>query len=107
MLRWSGLFIASSLCAALAGCAHVAVDPTGARHITGFVVLTLPPADQPVGADVIRMRALGLAVTRGAAAGAQFAFGYSDTTIAAMKNDAAVSRTALHRATGQEQAEEE
>lgn len=103
MRRWLRL-IATSLWLALpAGCAHVAVDPDGTRHITGFMVLTLPPARQEVGADAVRMRSLGLTVTRGHAAGAQLTLGYSDTTIAAMRNDSAISRTSLRRAVREEQ----
>lgn len=102
MCQWPNLIVVSVLSASLAGCAHVAVDPDGTRHIAGFVVLTLPPARQDVGADAVRMRSLGLTVTRGHAAGAQLTLGYSDTTIAAMRNDSAVARTALRRAMGEE-----
>jgi hypothetical protein len=83
----------------LAGCAHVAVEPDGTRRIAGFMVLTLPPATQDIGGDAVRIRALGLTVTRGHAAGAQVTLGYSDTTIATLRNDSVVSRTALRRLT--------
>lgn len=99
MARWHGLIAASSLWAALSGCAHVAVDSDGTRRIVGFMVLTLPPAHEEVGADAVRIRSLGLTVTRGHAAGAQLTLGYSDTTIAAMRNDSVVSRATLRRVT--------
>lgn len=98
MPRCVSLIVVSVLSGLLAGCAHVQVDPDGTRHIAGFVVLTLPPADSDFGADVVRMRSIGLTLTSGRAAGAQFTLGYSDTTIAAVENDSAVSWTALRRA---------
>ena len=39
--RW--LATAALLVLGLQGCAHVAVDPDGTRHVTGFVRLALPP----------------------------------------------------------------
>lgn len=94
----SRLFLLIVLFHSLAGCAHVVVDPDGTRHITGFMVLTLPPGQQEVAADVIRMRTLGLTVTDGPGIGTQLSLGYSDTTIASMKNDVAISRIALRHA---------
>lgn len=99
MRSWHGLVAMTPLWAVLAGCAHVVVEPDGTRRIAGFVVLTLPPAAQDIGGDAVRIRALGLTVTRGHAAGAQLTLGYSDTTIATLRNDSVVSRTALHRVT--------
>ncbi|HSW07131.1 hypothetical protein [Aquabacterium sp.] len=103
MRRWLSLIAMTPLLALLTGCAHVVVDPDGTRHIAGFMVLTLPPAHQDIGADAVRLRSLGLTVTRGHAAGAQLTLGYSDTTIAAMRNDSAISRTTLRRVMREEQ----
>lgn len=103
MRRWITVAALPPLLVALAGCAHVVVDADGTRHIAGFMMLTLPPAHQDVGAEAVRLRALGLTVTRGHAAGAQVTLGYSDTTIATIRNDSVISRTALRRALGGEQ----
>lgn len=93
----SSLF--SLLVAMLAGCANVSVEPDGTRHVTGFMMLTLPPVHRDIGADVVRMRTFGLTVTSDPATGAQVTLGYSDTTMATMRNDAVVSRIALRHAT--------
>jgi hypothetical protein len=106
-MRRFRLISMGTLCLALAGCAHVVVDPDGTRHVSGFMVLTLPPANQDIGADAIRMRTLGLSVTRGQAASAQLAIGYSDTTIVAMRNDSAISWSALQHAMHEAQPKEE
>lgn len=107
MPRWLGLVTVSHLWVVLAGCAHVVVDPDGTQHISGLMMLTLPPAHQDVAADVVRMRTFGLTMTRDPTAGAQLTLGYSDTTIAAIRNDAVVSGPALRRAIHEEQATEE
>ena len=67
------------------------------------MLLTLPRPTQDVGGDAVRVRAMGLTVTRGHAAGAQLTLGYSDTTIATLRNDSVVSRTARHRVTNAQQ----
>lgn len=107
MWRRLRLIAIAPLLAWLAGCAHVIVDPDGTRHIAGFMVLTLPPLRQEVGADALRTRSLGITLTRGHAAGTQLTLGYSDTTIAAMRNDSAVSSAALRRVLSMEQRTEE
>jgi hypothetical protein len=107
MRRWLGLIAATQLLALLTGCAHVVVDPDGTRHIAGFMMLTLPPARLNIGADAVRMRSLGLTVTRGHAEGAQLTLGYSDTTFAAMRNDSAISGSALRRVMREEQQSKE
>lgn len=107
MSRWLSMSAGVLLFTSLAGCAHMVVGPDGTRHITGFMVLTLPPANQDIGADAVRMRSLGLTVTSGHAAGAQITLGYSDTTIAAMRNDSAISLTALRRAMREKNPQEE
>lgn len=74
----------------LAGCSHLHVDEQGQRHIMGFVWLTLPPAAvAPVGADALRLRSVGLALTRSPAGGAAV-LGYSDATVTVIRNDALV-----------------
>lgn len=103
MRRWLSLLAVTQLLALLAGCAHVVIDPDGTRHIAGFMMLTLPLAHPDIGADAVRIRSIGLTVTHGHAAGAQLTLGYSDATIAAMRNDSAISRTALRRVMREEQ----
>jgi len=77
-------------CLLLAGCSHLHVDDQGQRHIVGFVWLTLPPAAvEPVGADALRLRSVGLALTR-SPAGDGAVLGYSDATVTVIRNDALV-----------------
>lgn len=97
MRRLLGVFQWPMLLTCLAGCAHVVVDSDGTRHVTGFVVMTLPPVLRDVGADAIRMRSIGLTASGGHAAGSQLTLGYSDTTIVVMRNDSVISRIALRR----------
>lgn len=103
MRRLLGVFAGPILLTSLAGCAHVVVDSDGTRHVTGFVVMTLPPVLPDVGADAIRMRSIGLTVSGGHAAASQVSLGYSDTTIVVMRNDGVISRTALRHVLGEEQ----
>ena len=107
MCRSLCIIVGSLVLTTLAGCAHMVVDTDGTRHVTGFVLLTLPPVQQEVGADVVRMRSIGLTVTGGHTAGSQVTLGYSDTFIAAMRNDSAISRTTLQRAMGEKQQRKE
>jgi hypothetical protein len=85
------------LMVALAGCAQLTVDPDGTRHLVGFMALTLPPpaAASGVGADVVRMRTVGLAVTRGAVTGGSLVLGYSDTTLGVVRNHSVVTQAEL------------
>lgn len=72
----------------LAGCAHVHVDEQGRRHVVGLVWMTLPPAAvEPVGAEALRVRALGASVVR-TPAGGGLALGWTDTTVTVIRNDA-------------------
>lgn len=89
-LRW--LFCVS--CGLLAGCAHVHVDADGQRHIVGFLMLTLPPVVAEPAADSIRARTLGLAITQSPLGGG-VVLGYSDTTLAVVRNHSLVPRAAL------------
>jgi hypothetical protein len=74
----------------LGGCSHLHVDGQGRRHVVGFVWLTLPPANvEPVGAESLRARTIGLALTR-SPAGDAAVLGYSDATVTVIRNDAQV-----------------
>ena len=78
------------LCLALGGCSHLHVDEHGQRHVLGLVWLTLPPPGAgPVGADALRLRSLGLAITR-SPAGSGAVLGLSDATLTVIRNDAFV-----------------
>jgi hypothetical protein len=81
----------------LQGCAHVTVDDDGTRRVTGFVRLTLPPAVADPGADALRVQAVGISIIRSPVGGATVVLGYGDATVASVRNDAKVSRTALLR----------
>jgi hypothetical protein len=87
--------VAAAACCALAclqlgGCAHAYIDGDGNRNVIGFVHLTLPPAAQePRAADWMRMRTLGLALSRTEIGGA-LEFGYSDNTLAVIRNNSCV-----------------
>jgi hypothetical protein len=81
--------------AGLSGCSHLSVDADGTRHIVGLVVLTLPPAKADVAADSLRMRSLGLTITQGTRLGGSLVLGYSDATLAALRQDALVPRELL------------
>lgn len=94
------LLPAAALLAAtlLAGCAHVHVDGEGRRHVVGLVWMTLPPAPvEPVGADALRVRALGASVIR-TPAGGGVAVGWTDTTVTVIRNDALVRMPAPQEA---------
>lgn len=76
-----------------AGCAHVRVDAEGNRHVLGFAAFTLPAADAS-GGSALRSRVVGLSFTS-SEAGSAFVLGYSDATVAFVRNDAVVSARAL------------
>lgn len=88
----AGLTIAS---AAFTGCAQLVVNSDGSRHLLGCMAVSLPPVDGDIGADSVRMRTLGLALVHGNVVGASIVLGYSDTTLAAVRNNSLVSKTAL------------
>ncbi|HSI59054.1 MAG TPA: hypothetical protein VLA16_15950 [Ideonella sp.] len=78
-----------------AGCAHVYVDGQGVRHVIGLVWLSLPPASpERNAAESLRTRSLGLTLTL-SEAGSALTLGYSDATMAFLKNDSLVSASAL------------
>ena len=77
------------------GCAHVYVDADGARHIVGLVWLQLPPASaEPNAGEALRTRSLGLTLTL-SDAGNALTLGYSDITLAFLRNDSVVTASAL------------
>jgi hypothetical protein len=89
------LTVAAAACCALAclqlgGCAHAYIDADGNRNVIGFVHLTLPPpAMEPKAADWMRMRTVGLALSRTDIGGA-LEFGYSDNTLAVIRKNSCV-----------------
>jgi hypothetical protein len=89
--------------AVLSGCAQLVVDADGSRHLFGFMSLSLPPITAPgeAGADALRMRTLGLAITRGDIAGGTLVLGYGDTTLAVVRNHSLVPKAALSNPSGQ------
>ncbi len=79
----------------LAGCAHVYVDADGTRHVVGFVDLQLPPATgRPTAAESLRSRSFGVSLTR-SDVGSAVVLGYSDTTLAFVRNHALLPAAAL------------
>lgn len=77
------------------GCALMAVDADGTRHVFGFVQMTLPPPALDVGADAIRVRSAGLSVLTTPVVGSSLVLGYADLTIAAMRNHSSISMSAF------------
>jgi hypothetical protein len=86
---------ASVLLSLLGGCAHVWIDADGNRHVVGLMHLTLSPNQSQAAAETLRVRTLGLAVTR-AEAGSAIVFGYSDTTLGFLRNDVCVVPDRAH-----------
>jgi len=79
----------------LAGCAHVFVGADGSRNVIGLVWLTLPPASAaPTAGEAIRTRSLGLTLTL-SEVGSAVTLGYSDATLAFVRNDSVVTAAAL------------
>lgn len=84
----------------LTGCAHVFVGADGSRNVIGLVWLTLPAASTtPAAAESIRTRSLGLTLTL-SEAGNALTLGYSDATLAFVRDNAQVSALALLMDTG-------
>lgn len=78
--------------ALLSGCAHNYLDQAGNRRVIGWVDLTLPPAiaAHDTGADWIRMRTFGLAISS-SPIGSALDLGYSDNTVAVVRNNSCVA----------------
>lgn len=86
---------AMTLALLLTGCAHVFVGADGSRNVIGLVWLTLPTASaSPAAAEAIRTRSLGLTLTL-SEAGNALTLGYSDATLAFVRDNAEVSAVAL------------
>ena len=82
--------LASLWAAALGGCAHTYIDSEGNRNIIGWVNLTLPPAaPEPRAADWMRVRTVGLVLSR-TDIGSAIELGYADSTLAAIRNNSCV-----------------
>jgi hypothetical protein len=80
---------------ALQGCAHIWVDADGTRHVIGLVSLSLlPPSAAPTAGESIRSQSIGLSFSA-SEAGSAFVLGYSDTTLAFVRNDSLVFADAL------------
>jgi hypothetical protein len=74
----------------LGGCAHTYVDQSGERHVVGLVHLTLPvDGGKQKSADWMRMRTIGLALSS-TDIGSALEFGYSDNTLAVVRNNSCV-----------------
>lgn len=87
--------LGAGLAGALGGCAHAYVDADGNRNVVGFVHLTLPPSTpEPKAADWMRMRTVGLALSRTDIGGA-LELGYSDNTLAVVRNNSCVQLNRL------------
>lgn len=94
--RYMGTALCGTLAsAALCGCAHSYIDADGTRHVIGLVHLTLPPPDAAARAgDWMRARTFGLALSRTDIGGA-LELGYSDNTLAVVRNNSCVQIDAL------------
>jgi hypothetical protein len=73
----------------LTGCAYNYVGADGARHLVGLVHLTLPAEGPHAPAASLRAQALGLSYTR-ADVGTALSLGYSDTTLAYVRDNTCV-----------------
>ena len=84
------LQLAAAICLALtaSGCAHVYVDAQGRTHAVGFVWLTLPTQSGTAG-EAVRMRTVGVALTRSEVA-SSLVVGYQDATLAFLRNHSVV-----------------
>lgn len=81
--RLYGLILATCV---LSGCAHSYADADGNRHIIGLVNLTISPAtSEPAAADWVRMRNVGIAISRSEFA-SSLDIGYSDNMTAVIRN---------------------
>lgn len=94
LLRPSG-GLAIMLLMALQGCAHTYVDADGARHMLGLVYLTLPTAG-PTAGESLRSQSFGLSLSA-SEAGSALVLGYSDTTLAFVRNNSLVFSDLLLR----------
>lgn len=82
--------IASGL---LTACAHTYVDSDGNRNVIGFVNIKLPANAFP-SSEWLRVQTMGLTLTR-SDVGSAIALGYSDNTLAFVRNNSCVQLNAL------------
>jgi hypothetical protein len=75
----------------LSGCAHVHVDAQGRTHVKGLVWMTLPAPDpqRSAAGQALRVRSLGMALTRSDVA-SSLVLGWHDSTLAFLYNDSLV-----------------
>jgi len=86
----AALLLWPALAGLAGGCAAVRVDEHGRRHVVGLVWMTLPaPSVQPVGAETLRIRGLGLTLMHGPLGNAAV-LGYGEHGLTALRNDAVV-----------------
>lgn len=91
----SATLVGALVGAMLGGCAHTYTDAGGNRHIVGLVNLTLPAeSSERKAADWIRMRTVGLALSR-TDIGSALELGYSDNTLAVVRNNSCVQLARL------------
>lgn len=83
LLKGCGYGLLASL---LWGCAHTYEDEHGNRHIVGLVSLTLPPTPNSGAADWMRLRAVGISISRGNFV-SSLDLGYSDNTLAVIRDN--------------------
>lgn len=79
---------------AVQGCASVTVDADGTRHITGLMRLTLPSVSD-AGADALRLQAVGLSFVSSPVVGTSLVIGYSDTSLAVVRDHSLVPGNTL------------
>ena len=87
------LAVAICLAVGVSGCAHVYVDAQGRTHAVGFVWMTLPTQSEHAG-QAVRMRTVGVALTRSEVA-SSLVVGYQDSTLAFLRNHAMVQAREL------------
>jgi hypothetical protein len=75
-----------ALALACTACAHTYIDATGNRHIVGLVNLTLPADSTAAAGDWVRMRTIGLSISRTDIA-SSIDLGYSDNTLAIIRDN--------------------
>lgn len=83
------LAVTVALSCVLAGCAFNYIGADGARHLVGLVHVTLPADPSQSAAASVRAQALGLSYTQ-ADVGHSLSLGYSDTTVAFVRDNTCV-----------------
>lgn len=83
------LAVTVALSGFLTGCAFHYAGADGARHLVGLVHVTLPAEAPHAAAASLRAQALGLSYTQ-ADVGIALSLGYSDTTLAYVRDNTCV-----------------